>query len=53
MSRGVPCMWMRGGTSKGAYFLADDLPANRDAFLLSMMARPTLVKLMGWGVQTR
>lgn len=23
---GVRCMWMRGGTSKGGYFLADDLP---------------------------
>ena len=31
---GVPCMWMRGGTSKGGYFLEDDLPADpaeRDA----------------------
>ena len=27
MSRSAPCMWMRGGTSKGGYFLADDLPA--------------------------
>ena len=28
-------MWMRGGTSKGGYFLAEDLPADRadrDAF---------------------
>ena len=24
---GVRCMLMRGGTSKGAYFLAEDLPA--------------------------
>jgi 4-oxalomesaconate tautomerase len=24
---GIPCLWMRGGTSKGAYFLAADLPA--------------------------
>ncbi len=35
--RGVRCMWMRGGTSKGGYFLAEDLPqdaAARDAFLL-------------------
>ena len=23
------CMWMRGGTSKGGYFLAEDLPARR------------------------
>ena len=27
MSEGIPCTWMRGGTSKGAYFLARDLPA--------------------------
>ena len=28
-------MWMRGGTSKGGYFLAEDLPEpTRDAFLL-------------------
>jgi len=25
---GVPVMVMRGGTSKGAYFLAADLPAD-------------------------
>ena len=34
---GIPCLWMRGGTSKGAYFLARDLPqdvAARDALLL-------------------
>jgi hypothetical protein len=24
----APCMWMRGGTSKGGYFLKDDLPAD-------------------------
>ena len=32
------CMWMRGGTSKGGYFLADELPqdvATRDAFLVN------------------
>ena len=27
-------MWMRGGTSKGGYFLAEDLPSARDGFLL-------------------
>ena len=26
---GIRCMLMRGGTSKGAYFLAEDLPAGR------------------------
>ena len=37
---GIACMLMRGGTSKGAYFLTDDLPhdpALRDAVLLSVM----------------
>ena len=36
-------MWMRGGTSKGGYFLAADLPADtaaRDAFLLRIMGSP-------------
>ena len=38
MTTGVRCMMMRGGSSKGAYFLADDLPADtedRDRLLLS------------------
>ena len=43
--QGIPCIWMRGGTSKGAYFLAPDLPAaeaERDALLLAVMgSRPT------------
>lgn len=29
-TREVRCMLMRGGTSKGAYFLAEDLPADAD-----------------------
>ena len=36
----VPCVWMRGGTSKGAFFLANDLPADpieRDALILAAM----------------
>jgi 4-oxalomesaconate tautomerase len=39
-SDGVPCMLMRGGTSKGAYFLAGDLPADpaeRDDLLIRVM----------------
>lgn len=46
---GVPCMWMRGGTSKGGYFLADDLPAERDAFLLRVMGSPDLRQIDGMG----
>jgi len=42
-------MWMRGGTSKGAFFLADDLPAERDAFLLRVMGSPDLRQIDGMG----
>ncbi|NLR72637.1 4-oxalomesaconate tautomerase [Novosphingobium sp. ERN07] len=48
----IRCMWMRGGTSKGGYFLKDDLPANtaaRDAFLLAMMGSPDPVQIDGMG----
>ena len=49
---GVPCMWMRGGTSKGGYFLKDDLPddtAARDAFLLRIMGSPNPRQIDGMG----
>ncbi len=52
MSDGVRCMWMRGGTSKGAFFLADDLPvdtAARDAFLLRVMGSPDPRQIDGMG----
>lgn len=52
MSNGIPCMWMRGGTSKGAYFLATDLPADtakRDALLLSVMGSPDARQIDGIG----
>ena len=52
MSDGVRCMWMRGGTSKGAFFVADDLPAGvgeRDAFLLRMMGSPDPRQIDGMG----
>lgn len=45
-------MWMRGGTSKGGYFLKDDLPtdiAERDAFLLGVMGSPDLRQIDGMG----
>ena len=47
-----PCMWMRGGTSKGGYFLANDLPADtatRDAFLLAVMGSPDPLQIDGMG----
>ncbi|UMA67174.1 4-oxalomesaconate tautomerase (plasmid) [Roseivivax marinus] len=49
MSDGVPAMWMRGGTSKGGYFLASDLPADRDAFLLRAMGSPDPRQIDGMG----
>jgi 4-oxalomesaconate tautomerase len=52
MSNGIPCMWMRGGTSKGGYFLADDLPtdmAERDAALLRAMGSPDVRQIDGMG----
>ena len=48
----IPCMLLRGGTSKGAYFLAVDLPASvpeRDALLLSIMGSPHIDQIDGIG----
>ncbi|MBL4757053.1 MAG: 4-oxalomesaconate tautomerase, partial [Rhizobiales bacterium] len=48
----APCMWMRGGTSKGGYFLAADLPQGisaRDTFLLSVMGSPDMRQIDGMG----
>ncbi len=45
-------MWMRGGTSKGGYFLAGDLPtdaAERDAALLRVMGSPDVRQIDGMG----
>ena len=52
MSDGIACMWMRGGTSKGGYFLADDLPkeiGDRDAMLLRIMGSPDPRQIDGMG----
>lgn len=46
---GVRCMWMRGGTSKGGYFLAEDLPEDRDGFLLRAMGSPDPRQIDGMG----
>lgn len=46
------CMWMRGGTSKGGYFLASDLPDDagaRDRFLLGVMGSPDSRQIDGMG----
>lgn len=45
-------MWMRGGTSKGGYFLKDDLPADpaeRDTLLLRVMGSPDPRQIDGMG----
>ena len=52
MSDGIRCMWMRGGTSKGGYFLKEDLPADpaqRDALLLRIMGSPDPRQIDGMG----
>lgn len=49
---GTRVMWMRGGTSKGGYFLAEDLPADiaeRDALLLRIMGSPDPRQIDGMG----
>lgn len=51
-AEGIPCLWMRGGTSKGAVFLAADLPAApavRDALLLRVMGSPDARQIDGLG----
>lgn len=52
MSKSIRCMWMRGGTSKGGYFIKSDLPSDtaaRDAFLLGMMGSPDPRQIDGLG----
>ena len=49
---GTRCMWMRGGTSKGGYFLATDLPADegaRNELLLRAMGSPDTRQIDGMG----
>jgi len=49
---GIRCMLMRGGTSKGAYFLAEDLPGasdERDDVLLRVMGSPDPRQIDGIG----
>ncbi|MDE4133506.1 4-oxalomesaconate tautomerase [Phaeobacter sp. QD34_3] len=60
MSDGLRAMWMRGGTSKGLYLLAEDLPGGscpapssalsaRDALLLGVMGSPDPRQIDGIG----
>ena len=48
----IPCTLMRGGTSKGPFFLADRLPADtalRDRVLLAIMGSPDVRQIDGLG----
>ena len=48
----IPCLLMRGGTSKGAFFMAADLPQNealRDRVLLAVMGSPDPRQIDGLG----
>ena len=52
MSKGIPAMWMRGGTSKGLYFLRNDIPTDiekRRDFLLSVFGSPDTLQINGVG----
>jgi 4-oxalomesaconate tautomerase len=52
MSRGIRSTLMRGGTSKGAFFVAADLPADvaeRDRVLLEIMGSPDPTQIDGVG----
>ncbi|WP_431857562.1 4-oxalomesaconate tautomerase [Azospirillum sp.] len=52
MQTAIPCVLMRGGTSKGPYFLASDLPSDaelRERVLLAVMGSPDLRQIDGLG----
>ncbi|KAF0219556.1 MAG: hypothetical protein FD176_3478 [Rhodospirillaceae bacterium] len=48
----IPCVWMRGGTSKAAFFHASDLPEDgtaRDRLILAAMGSPDPRQIDGIG----
>jgi 4-oxalomesaconate tautomerase len=52
MQTAIPCLFMRGGTSRGPFFNADDLPADRptrDRVLLAVMGSPDKRQIDGLG----
>lgn len=52
MLKSIPCTLMRGGTSKGLFFHADDLPddpLHRDRLLLAAMGSPDVRQIDGVG----
>src|SRR3954466_13036087 len=52
MQKAIPCLFMRGGTSRGPFFKASDLPADlpaRDKVLLAVMGSPDRRQIDGLG----
>ena len=52
MQTAIPCLFMRGGTSRGPFFKAADLPADiptRDKVLLAVMGSPDKRQIDGLG----
>jgi 4-oxalomesaconate tautomerase len=52
MQRPIPCWFMRGGTSRGPFFRASDLPLDvvaRDRVLLAVMGSPDARQIDGLG----
>jgi 4-oxalomesaconate tautomerase len=52
MQRSIPCLFMRGGTSRGPFFVESDLPAaaaERDRVLLAAMGSPDSRQIDGVG----
>lgn len=52
MQTAIPCLFMRGGTSRGPFFFEDDLPADvetRDRVLLAAMGSPDRRQIDGLG----
>jgi 4-oxalomesaconate tautomerase len=52
MQQSIPCLFMRGGTSRGPFFLESDLPADpraRDEVLLGVMGSPDDRQIDGLG----
>jgi 4-oxalomesaconate tautomerase len=52
MQRSIPCLFMRGGTSRGPFFMESDLPqdiAERDRVLLAVMGSPDVRQIDGLG----
>jgi 4-oxalomesaconate tautomerase len=52
MQHSIPCLFMRGGTSRGPFFVESDLPedeATRDQVLLAVMGSPDVRQIDGLG----